>query len=105
MHPIQKPVAPERQRWRVEAPPLGEQTRVGAEVEVEALALRRMTRFEESAGRIAELEVFVTLAGYQRLSEQLHCLTVLASDSILPVGLRLDGRAHAGLKQTRLSHG
>jgi len=65
-----------------------------------------MRRFEEWAvGQIAELEVFVALAGYQRLSEQHHYLTVLASGSALPIGLRLDGRAHVEVEQTRLNRG
>jgi hypothetical protein len=56
------------------------------------------------AGQIAGLEAFVGLGGYQRLSEQLHYLTVLALDSTLPVGRQLDGRTHAEVEQTRLSH-
>jgi hypothetical protein len=35
VHPIQKPALPEQQRWVVEIPPLGEQTRAAVEIEVE----------------------------------------------------------------------
>lgn len=48
--------------------------------------------------QIAGLEVFVALVEYQRLSEQLHYLITLDSDSALPVGLRQDGRAHVELE-------
>jgi hypothetical protein len=56
-------------------------------------------------GQIAGLEAFVALVGYQRLSEQLHYLTILASGSVLSVGLRSDGRTHVEVEQTRLNRG